>query len=1483
MLTSVVGAVAIGFVEKIVVQEGYGWFRRRFFPKKRYQDELCKLIEETCSDFEKKYPIEVGGRIPFYHSQPLFDALNEYLLFTKPPSKEKLLVSFRKYPEVIPPTQEQLNYFYVIFLKKINNSKKIKKVYFSENYKEKIFEVWDEIVQAKLLLQSIDQKLTFNLNEDWLNQRNRQAIADLGGRYTPELNAKLEISSIFEGLGRTDSFYDLLYKHIDSFIIKGKKIKECREISGELSVISGALNDIRELFLNINLSSSISLPIDELYDCLQNCHSAIQDAEKILWELKEQAHTVADFNNKYSNILWKLKEFDSECSILEEFLSSIVTRLSNNPFLLLDGEAGIGKSHLLADAVESRMVAGRATLFLLGQQFTTDEAPWIQIFKRLQINIASKEFLEKLNLYAENSGNRFLIFIDAINEGSGNRFWKKYINSFIDEIKSYQWLGLVMSVRTAYKGAVILDEQVIRNKIETHKHLGFSDTESEAINLFYDYYEIEKPSSPNLNPEFKNPLFLKILCEGIKRNGLNSLPVGVNGIYQIFDFYLKGINKSLALPEKINFDPSLQLVRKAIDGLIQTKLDSGDRFILYEQAHIAVQLAVQDYTSEKNFLRSLIDEGILIKHIIRDENGSQDEAVFISFERLEDHLTVDYLLDRIKNIEIEFEVDGRFKCYFENEYDLYLNQGIVEALSIQLPEKFDKELYELLPAFVENDSLIKAFLGSLIWRDPAAIKVEKIKPFINKHIVRYKGSLNGFLETLVAVTGVSLHPLNANFLHSWLLQYALSERDAFWTVELKYKHDKGSSFRSLIDWAWGSADKSYVSEESIELVATTLCWFLTSSNRKLRDYSTKALVNLLENRILTLVKIIKKFKEIDDPYVWERVLAVTLGCALRTKEYKNLSQLAETIYLEVFNDECVYPHILLRDYARETIEYISFLGQLPENLNISKTKPPYKSTWPENISTRDELELLYDKDEYWEIWSSVICGGDFSRYIIGTNHQNTEWSSHKVGSVPINRKKILKDFKSRLSDEQVDLFTSMDPKVYSTEDSQILTGTTPIKLKFPIGRKNDEEILESKTIFKNSLQNNLLVIFESDIEPYLDQNNELSEKDEYFDLRVAERFILKRVMELGWRPNLHGEYDRSIGAARARSDSYQERIGKKYQWIAFYEYMALLSDNFIRYQGFGVERKVGSYHGPWEPYVRDIDPTILLKNTTLKEQDSQSVWWNSKEVFNWDCTLEEWASSSAILSNPYSLIEVSDPDNTKWLVLESNPSWIEPKHIGYESWETPRKEIWCQLKSYLVEKKDFKVFKNWTKNQHYMGRWMPECSERYELYNREYYWSEAFQFFQTDYYSGADWTSIVDQDSKDKIADVSVTSIYYSWQEEFDFSKDGSLNFLKPSYLVFNKMGLSCGEVDGEYKDEKGDVVCFSAKSLANSKNYLLVKKEPFLKMLNDNNLEIVWTLLGEKRVIEGFQSSNQNYNHVEFSGSFYFENGQLEGAYKLY
>lgn len=214
---------------------------------------------------------------------------------------------------------------------------------------------------------------------------------------------------------------------------------------------------------------------------------------------------------------------------------------------------------------------------------------------------------------------------------------------------------------------------------------------------------------------------------------------------------------------------------------------------------------------------------------------------------------------------------------------------------------------------------------------------------------------------------------------------------------------------------------------------------------------------------------------------------------------------------------------------------------------------------------------------------------------------------------------------------------------------------------------------------------------------------------------------------------------------------------------------------------------------------------------------------------------------------------------------------------------THEKRFGAISKSYIVKVEEFKNFRDWAINQHFMGRWMPESSDRYQLFNREFYWSEAFQFFKSDYYGGSDWTSVSDQETRAKIADVSITSVSYLWEEEFDKSKIEALSFLKPSDLIFEKMGLTNGEIEGSFKDQNGTMVCFAAEAIHASKAHLLVKKEPFLTMLSENGFEIVWTLLGEKGVIGGSFTSNHHYGRQEFSGAFYFDDNQLKGSHKIY
>jgi hypothetical protein len=52
------------------------------------------------------------------------------------------------------------------------------------------------------------------------------------------------------------------------------------------------------------------------------------------------------------------------------------------------------------------------------------------------------------------------------------------------------------------------------------------------------------------------------------------------------------------------------------------------------------------------------------------------------------------------------------------------------------------------------------------------------------------------------------------------------------------------------------------------------------------------------------------------------------------------------------------------------------------------------------------------------------------------------------------------------------------------------------------------------------------------------------------------------VFELGWITELFGKFDRVDCDHSWRGASKAERIGKKYQWIAYHEIMAFISDHF---------------------------------------------------------------------------------------------------------------------------------------------------------------------------------------------------------------------------------------------------------------------------------------------------------------------------------
>ncbi|MCU1299205.1 MAG: hypothetical protein JWO91_3483 [Acidobacteriaceae bacterium] len=244
-----------------------------------------------------------------------------------------------------------------------------------------------------------------------------------------------------------------------------------------------------------------------------------------------------------------------------------------------------------------------------------------------------------------------------------------------------------------------------------------------------------------------------------------------------------------------------------------------------------------------------------------------------------------------------------------------------------------------------------------------------------------------------------------------------------------------------------------------------------------------------------------------------------------------------------------------------------------------------------------------------------------------------------------------------------------------------------------------------------------------------------------FDLRFAQRWIMRRVIDLGWSTELFGEFDSRVFGS-GREEHKPERIGKKYQWIAYHEFLARVSDNF-EFIGEPWPKRIRKYDGPWQiGYVRDIDPSCLLRAKNV-EKDA-TCWWHPLR-YEWDRTLshEQWLRKTDDIPQFESALRVSDPSSQAWYVLEGNFHFSQPKTLQEEEQREsslPVRQIWAHVRSYLVRKRDFSRLLGWAKKQDFTNRSMPESHDAGKLFLGEYYWSPAYRYFEQPYYDRYAWT-----------------------------------------------------------------------------------------------------------------------------------------------
>jgi hypothetical protein len=911
---------------------------------------------------------------------------------------------------------------------------------------------------------------------------------------------------------------------------------------------------------------------------------------------------------------------------------------------------------------------------------------------------------------------------------------------------------------------------------------------------FFSQYGLERPNIPLLHPEFSSPLFLKLFCKGLTLSDDKKISEKSSGLTNIINLFLDGVDEKLSEPSLFNYQPAsrYKLVKKVINALIEYKLENSSNFVPIDTAINIANKIVSIHSDNKKFIDYLILEGVLSEDTFWI-NNSHHTCIYFAYERFEDHLITSYLTEKHlynDNPQVAFQNNGVLNQYINQSYQY---QGIVEALSIQLPEKISKELYELTTEGIKSDNATtEAFIESLIWRKAETIN-EKVEKYIAEYILNNKHTFDLFMQMVYSVSSDPAHFFNADWLHCYLMKFSLADRDAIWTINLHDKDYQGSAMQRLIDWALQEEDKSYLSDESRLLAAKALAWLFTSTNISFRDSATKALICLLENNIPVIWRLLDDTHNINDPYVQERVFAAAYGAVLRSNNLKGLYQLSMFIYANKFSIKEVYPNVLVRDYARNIIEYALYknafrLAIHPEEIR-ERIRPPYNSKFPDSFPSNEEIDA-YKLDNSKNGWSqSAILRSMVTEYGRGTCRYG-DFGRYTFGSAV----------------SSWDQFNDNDLSNYACK-----------------------------------------LIFE----------------------------------KYGYDVEKHGEFDNNASNGD-RHTNKKERIGKKYQWLALYEVLARLSDNYQMSEGYGENKKYFWYEGTFEPFVRNIDPTVIHRKTKKLADINQDNWWNKVEYNDWIDTHQNWLMSSDNLPNPKEIIELKDAQGNEWLVLESYPSWNESVPIGYEQHEYPHKHLWYQIRSYFVHNHEADTLIAWAKQKHFMGRWFPENSNQYQVFSREYYWSPAYRFFDDPYYGRSQWAEVYENRSdEDAIAEVMVTTESHIW--ESGASDEERPSYLAPRELMYEKMQLQYSKNIGEWLNTQGEVVCFYPSVNKQGNSCLLIRKDILVKFLDDNNLKIFWTCLGEKQIHGNSYHETKILEWLELSGVFTLSSDCVEGDITLH
>lgn len=827
------------------------------------------------------------------------------------------------------------------------------------------------------------------LSNEWFADHIEDSTNSAYPRYTPEITVNTEVAQWFAAFGRTDQWKESLLTEYRALKKPLEKVERAvRSSSADparpkwpddqqapacevVELVERALEDSQRIvhYCDQELYGSSVTNLQEAERKLAElCEGLASDIDHRYGEGRSDSPGFRQFMAEYqvsfpAANLDAARELRDAVQRVRDWLEGACGYLAFESEMILSGEWGTGKTHIVCDIARGRIASGYPTCLIFGHRFGGEPEAWERLSSTLGLprTLSRDGVLSALNSAAEASGRPLLVVIDAINETRPLRYWHDHLRTLSEAIRHWPWLRLCATCRTPYLKYCV----PAAHQARIVEHPGFRGVEHLAAREYFNHYGLKPPVHPILQPEFGNPLFLRLLCETLARLGGEELPHYWSTPAGVLAAFLQARETEFSRDKNVSANAGV--VTASLRAIALAMARTGQTTVSWSEAAGCVR-AARPEVADAGVIEWLVGANLLIEEAPSGTGlDSMEGSVRPAFERFGDFLVAwELLADESKDIQVALSPEGDLYEWVNSVDVIERNYGIVEALAILIAEREKLEFVDLVPSDPDLQLLaMEITVRSIHSRDPGS------------YTARTQNLLLGALsnesiseDATDSILAASWRPssLDVFWFHSVLIQLPIAKRDSYWCWYLHRSYENDGPVRRLIDAAV-EAPVDQVKLSVAKRWALTLSWFAAAADRRVKDWAARSLVLILLAEPDAIDTLVDHLMESNDDEVRERGLLSVYGALVVRKDAGRTAKVAQKLLEMVSAESSDLQNALIRDHIRSIAELAQHLGTLPAESDALAPTKAFPSGWPLAVPNDSEIKSLapkvgFDPDEF---------------------------------------------------------------------------------------------------------------------------------------------------------------------------------------------------------------------------------------------------------------------------------------------------------------------------------------------------------------------------------------------------------------------------------------------------------------------------------------------------------------------------------------